>query len=267
MKVVMAQIEPVYGAAGDAERVSRIIECHPDADLALFPELCLGGYSTGDPSAVALAMDSPEIKVIRSACSANRTAAIVGFTERLDGEGNRFGNSAACIDEDGRLVAVYRKANLFGPAEREAFAPGGELRVIELCGRRFGLMICFDTEFPEPARQLCEAGAEVLVTIAANMRPYEDDHRLATRARALDNRRHHLYVNRVGSEVGHRFVGHSRAVGPDGSVLRELGDLEGVLRIEFDPLLDSDSDTDYLDQVPARLPVKIGDMATGGGDR
>ena len=44
-----------------------------------------------------------------------------------------------------------------------------------------GPLICFDIEFPEPARELAAAGAELLVTASANMAPFGPDHEVATR--------------------------------------------------------------------------------------
>ncbi len=174
-------------------------------------------------------MTGPEITAIGNACRASATAAVVGFSEAIDRDGELFGNSAACFDADGTLAGVYRKTHLFGPQENVAFEQGEQLLLFSLAGVQVAPLICFDVEFPEPARNLAMSGAELLVTIASNMDPYGDDHLLATRARALDNRRFHLYVNRVGDEAGHHFVGRSRAVAPDGSVIQELGDTERVV--------------------------------------
>jgi predicted amidohydrolase len=55
------------------------------------------------------------------------------------------------------------------------------------------------------------------------MTPFHEDHLIASRARALDNRLAHLYANRVGEEAGLRFVGGSRAIGPDGTVVADAG--------------------------------------------
>ncbi len=116
----------------------------------------------------------------------------------------------ACL-APGTPPVVYRKANLFGAAERSAFVEGGELVVADVGGHRLGLLICFDVEFPETARALAAAGAKLLVTIAANMEPYGPDHALAARARALDNRRPHVYVNRTGRS---RVCGSSATAAP-----------------------------------------------------
>jgi predicted amidohydrolase len=190
---------------------------------------------------------------------------VVGFSEAIEPGSGRFGNSAACFDRDGSLAGVYRKTHLFGPHESQGFEQGEELCLLSLAGVEVGPLICFDVEFPEPARRLAESGAELLVTIASNMEPYGEDHLVATRARALDNRRHHLYVNRVGDEAGHHFVGRSRAIAPDGTVIEELGESEAVATVEFDPVLGQpDEIVDYLKHVRPELSVSVQKETTEG---
>ena len=64
-----------------------------------------------------------------------------------------------------------------------------------------GPMICFDVEFPEVARTLARRGADVLVTISANMEPLGPDHDTAASARALENGLPHLYVTWLARRV------------------------------------------------------------------
>jgi len=92
--------------------------------------------------------------------------------------------------------------------------------------------------------------------LAANMDPYWADHELATRARALENRVPHLYVNRVGSESGCDFVGGSRSIGPDGSVLAEAAaPTERLLVVPVAVGRDVDDRIDYLRHARGELPV------------
>ncbi|MEO3856316.1 nitrilase-related carbon-nitrogen hydrolase [Acrocarpospora sp. B8E8] len=154
-------------------------------------------------------------------------------------------DSALAIGPDGRVAGVYRKTHLFGD-EADAFAAGRELVPIEVGGTSLGVLICFDVEFPEPARTLALRGAELLVTVAANMEPYFADHELASRARALDNRLPHVYVNAVGRAGALTLVGGSRAVGPDGAVLAEAGGEEAVLVCEVPVRRPVPPQLDYL---------------------
>jgi (R)-amidase len=254
MLALLAQLTPEpRDVDANVARVVRALRERPDADLAVFPELFLGGFTLARLDELALAPTSPPLAEIARAAAATRTAVVVGFAERIDGA---VANAAACFGADGRLEGVYRKTHLFGP-EAEAFAAGDEQLVVPLAGVLIAPLICYDIEFPEPARAVARAGAELLVTASANMSPYWADHELASRARALDNRLGHLYVNRVGTESGHRFVGGTRAVAPDGSVVIEAsGSDEELLVVPAgragrpDPLLD------YTRLARGELPVR-----------
>jgi predicted amidohydrolase len=254
MKALLAQLAPEPEPELNAARARDIIASADDAELAVFPELYLGGYGTDRLAERALAPDDDALGRIGVACARSGTAAVVGFTEALpDGA---YANSAACFERDGSLAAVYRKTQLFSAAEASAFEPGDKLCAVTLAGVRCGILICFDVEFPEPARRLAQAGAALLVTASANMEPYEEDHRLASRARALDNRLPHLYVNRVGEESGYRFVGASRAIAPNGDVITELStSQEQVFTVEIPLGERPEEEVDYLSLVRPSLPV------------
>lgn len=267
MKVLLAQLSPDQTVELNAERASQVILDNPEAEIAVFPELYLSGYRPSDAVAVSSRLGDAALAQIPEACREAKTAAVIGFSERLDGDADAAANSAACFDNDGSLAGVYRKTHLFGSDEETNFTPGESLCIVNLAGRRVAPLICFDVEFPEPARQLADAGAELLVTISANMEPYFEDHELASRSRALENRLPHLYVNRVGTESGHTFVGGSRVVDRDGRVVAALGDEQGVLvadlELDRDPL---NEDIDYLRHVRRGLPVEE-DHKLRGGER
>jgi (R)-amidase len=266
MRVLLGQLEPRPGDLGaSAAAIVAALAAHPAADLAVFPELFLGGY---DPARAAELAVTAQAEVWAPVCVAARehsTAVVAGFAERLEGGG--VANAVACIDRDGAWRATYRKTHLFGGAEEAAFVAGEELLVVELAGRAVAPLVCFDMEFPEPARAVAQAGAELLVSVAANMEPYGPDHALAARARALDNRRPHVYVNRTGAEAGLRFAGGSAAIARDGSVVAALDDRPAAITVDLD--LDSggpEPALDYLTQVRAGLAVRALLPTTTQGD-
>jgi predicted amidohydrolase len=146
---------------------------------------------------------------------------------------------------------------LYG-AEREAFTPGRSMLVTRLAGVLVGPMICFDAEFPEPARALARAGAELFVTASANMDPYREDHELATRARALDNRTPHAYANMVGAVGALRFCGGSRCIDRDGRVIAELPPAgEAVIAATMALGPPDDGSVDYLRCLPDDLDAVV----------
>ncbi len=220
MKTVLAQLEPIPGdTATNLASVESVIARHAGTDLVAFPELFLSGYNLGTVAELATDLDGPELDRIREAARGAGTSVVIGIAERT---GDKPANSAVLIDRAGDIAGVYRKTHLFG-SEQDAFTVGTELQPLTLGQQKIGLMICFDVEFPEAARTLAARGADLLVTISANMDPFGPDHALAARARALENGLPHLYINRVGTEAGLRFVGESQALNPWGRPIEVAG--------------------------------------------
>jgi (R)-amidase len=262
VRALLAQLEPAPGdPQANVAALESAVAAHPDADIALFPELFLCGYELRRAPELASPADGELMERVRGAAAGASTAMIVGFAERTPA--GAIANSAACIDADGALAGVYRKTHLFGAGEREAFQPGAELLLVSLAGRRVAPLICFDMEFPEPARALCQAGAELLVTISANMAPYGPDHALAARARALENRRPHLYVNRVGTSHGLKFVGDSCAIDQRGQLTLRAGSTERLLEVEVPETSAAGADVDYLQHARGELPVRAAGVQRG----
>src|ERR687893_1312795 len=228
VRIALAQLSPhLREPEANIDTVRRVVAQHPEADLIAFPELFLSGYTVTDVDELAVRQDAPELESLADVAREHSTALIVGAAERVS---DGVANSAICVDERGDLVAVYRKVQLYGGDESDAFVAGDELLVVELCGVKVGLMICFDVEFPEVARALARAGAELLVTISANMEPFGNDHAVFTSARALENGLPHAYVNQVGpGEKNLTFVGGSTVVSPDGEIYAQAGSLEEEL--------------------------------------
>ena len=263
MKALLCQLASAIGdPARNAERAAAAIRDHEEIDLAIFPELYLGGYSYRDVERSARTVDDAEMLTIRAACAASGTAAVVGFAERTDAG---VANSAAIIDRDGSVVAVYRKTQLFGD-ERAVFVPGDAQFVLPLLGRRVAPLICFDMEFPEPARAVALAGADLLVTSSANMQPFYRDHAVASQARAVENRTPHLYANAVGETDQFVFVGGSRAVSPLGEVVAEGSqDREELIVADVPERRGIDERVDYLRALQPVPPVKVLDPVGARG--
>lgn len=260
--VALAQLSPVPGdVEANVGRAVRVLVENPEADLAVFPELYVGGYDISTAAANAVEPGGPELQPLREAARESGTAVLVGFSESRDGEP---ANSLLAIDERGEVAGVHRKTALWGE-ESKCFESGGAMTVVEIAGRRAGLMVCYEIEFPELARALAVAGADLLVTSSANMEPYYEDHELSGRARALDNRIPHVYVNRVGEEAGLDFVGGTRAIGPDGRPLAAAGEGEEVLVVEVPEAPPHDGGpTDYLQNLPEGTAVVTGSDSLRG---
>lgn len=252
--IALAQLSPgLRETETNIAAVRSVFAKHPEADLIVFPELFLSGYTATDVDELAILPSGPELKALADAAQENSTALIIGAAERVNGE---VANSAFCLDERGNIATVYRKVQLYGGEESDAFVPGDELLVVELCGVKVGLMICFDMEFPEVARALARAGAEMFVTISANMEPFGNDHAVFASARALENSLPHAYVNQVGpGDKGLVFTGGSSIISPDGEFLAQAGSSEKtVVSARLSLPMKSNVREDYLNQLKSSLP-------------
>jgi predicted amidohydrolase len=253
LNVALAQLNPrLRDTRANLETMRRIVADLPGADLIVFPELYLSGYVLDGVEELALRPDGPVLQDIADIAREGSTALIFGAPEHVEGG---LANSAFCVDERGTIAAVYRKVQLFGGDESVAFVAGDELLVVGLCGVKMGIMICFDIEFPEVARSLARGGAELLVTISANMEPFGNDHAVFVSARALENGIPHVYVNQVGLAGTLNFVGGSTVVSVDGDVeVRASSSEEDVLEASLLLPAESSVREDYLGELRSPMP-------------
>lgn len=225
MKLALLQTPP---ANGDPDQALARLEiavtaaAAAGADLLIAPELLLPGYNCPDLHAVtAQPVEGAWIARLSALAAAHRCGLVFGWAERA---GDRVLNSATAIGPDGAVLATYRKRQLFGPMERASFAPGLDpAPVFDLAGRRCGLQICYDIEFPEHARDLARRGAEVILVPTANPVGFEHVQRLFVPARAAENAVFVAYANYCGAENGLEFGGMSVIAGPDGVPIASAG--------------------------------------------
>lgn len=155
------------------------------------------------------------------------------------GPPTRAYNAVVAVDATGAVVGVYRKVHLydaFGTRESDRLEPGPPgvpPLVIRLGDLTFGVLTCYDLRFPESARRLVDAGADVILVPAAWMDgPLKADHwRTLLRARAIENT---AVVVGVGM-AGRGLVGRSLLAGPDGVVGLELDETPQVRTVDLDP--------------------------------
>lgn len=166
-----------------------------------------------------------------------------------------YHNTAVVLERDGRLAGRYRKAHIpDDPAyyEKFFFTPGDDdLRPIETSVGRLGVLVCWDQWYPEAARLMALAGADLLLYPTAIGRSAEDPEaeqrhqqeawETVQRGHAVANGLPVLACNRVGFEpdpsgatAGITFWGNSFACGPQGEMLARAGDAAETLVVELD---------------------------------
>ncbi|MFC8922647.1 carbon-nitrogen hydrolase family protein [Cellulosimicrobium sp. NPDC057127] len=208
------------------------------ADLLVLPEYASAFDPRGTGPEHAEPLDGPFVTTLRSLAREHGVAAVAGTL--LPGtDPHRAVNAVVAADARGELVGVYRKVHLydaFGHRESERLEPGDPAAVpllLRVGDLTFGVLTCYDLRFPESARRLVDAGADVLVVPAAwAAGPLKADHwRTLARARAIENTSAVLAVGQAGRGV----TGRSLLVGPDGQVGLELDESAELRSADLDP--------------------------------
>ncbi len=277
-RIALVQLRPVDGdkernlaAAGEAVAAA----AGSGAGLVVLPEYALTGFPAERIRELAEPLDGPSLAAFRELAVRAGICLVAGLPRLgAPAEGPSGGPAApeaapepaaeappkpaapavfdttVVIAPGGDLLTVYDKTHLFD-RERAVFAPGGALQApFDYAGLRFGVLCCFDIEFPEAARTLALRGAQCLLVPSANMEPWGPSHRAFVRARALENHCFVAYANAVGEASGYRFEGESRLVDPLGRVLCDAGHAETVVWADVDPSAADDARAvgDYLAQ-------------------
>ena len=127
----------------------------------MLPELASSGYVFADEDEAQRSAedpdDGPTVRALRDVCASTGATSLPASASATA----TAGTTAPClIGASGRL-ATYRKLHLYYD-EQSWFKPGDELPIVDLPFGRVGMIICFDLWFPEPARALALAGAEII---------------------------------------------------------------------------------------------------------
>ena len=191
------------------------------AQLTIFPECSLPGYcfdSREEAMPYAETIPGPSCGRLADTCSRLGAFAIMGM---LESAADKLFNACVLVGPSG-IVASYRKIHLpflgidrfTDPGDRPfAVHSAGELRV--------GMNICYDSAFPESAREMALDGAD-LIALPTNFPPGAEcmaAHVVNTRA--MENNVYYACVNRVGTERGFTFIGQSKICDPSGRPLAE----------------------------------------------
>jgi 5-aminopentanamidase len=217
VRVACQQLAPVVGDLEGNRRLTReaVREAvAAGARLVVLPELCTSGYvfeSSEEARSCAEPADGPSLQSWSEEAARADAVVVGGFCEL--GTDGRLYNSAAVVD-GARVVGVYRKIHLWD-REQLFFEPGRECApVVETRVGRVGVAVCYDLNFPEVARSLALAEADI-VTVPTNWprSPRPDGERPMEVALAMATAHlNHVFLaacDRHGEERGTQWTGGS----------------------------------------------------------
>lgn len=167
-----------------------------------------------------------------------------------------YHNTAVVLEKDGSIAGRYRKMHIPddpGYYEKFYFTPGDlNFTPIDTSVGRLGVLVCWDQWYPEAARLMALAGAELLIyPTAIGYDPHDDDGEksrqldawmTSMRGHAIANGLPVVAVNRIGHEddpsgasPGADFWGNSFVAGPQGEfIAKASADREEVLLADID---------------------------------
>ncbi|BCY11027.1 carbon-nitrogen hydrolase family protein [Actinoplanes sp. L3-i22] len=193
-------------------------------DLLLFPECFLQGYLADDDhvSRYALRLNSSGFAAVLRRLAPVEQVLVFGVIETDNG---RYFNTAVVVDR-GRLVGRYRKTRLL-PGE-SVFTPGEDYPTFVLHGARYGVNICSDTQFPEPAAMIAAQGATLLLVAAQNMmrRPaairFKDLHHSMRAERARETGMWLVSSDVTGARADRIAYGPTSIMSPQGDIVAQV---------------------------------------------
>jgi predicted amidohydrolase len=162
---------------------ARVAWCEAEGVTILCcPEAILGGLAdySEDPCQFAIDADAGRLDAGLAPLASDTVTTIVGFTELASG--GRLYNSAA-VFQRGSVAGLYRK--LHPAIRRSVYEAGNEVPVFQVGELTFGIVICNDSNYSEPARLMAAQDATALFVPTNNGLPPEGPARSLWRRREI----------------------------------------------------------------------------------
>jgi predicted amidohydrolase len=239
MKLSLAQLgagtDPVHNLSLVAEHAR--VAADAGSELVAFPEFSMYDKPAVDDSFAIAAepLDGPFVNGVRELARDLDLTIVVGVVERNEDGGRPF-NTLAAVNPAGLLVARYRKVHLFdsfGFRESDSISASDSLEpVVFVVGDiTVGLMTCYDLRFPEQARALADAGAELMLACSSWVpgAGKVDQWQILARARAIENA---CFFGAV-SQTPPISIGRSLLADPTGAIVGELGEAPAVATFDL----------------------------------
>lgn len=222
-----------------------------NADLVILPELHLGPYFCQNEDYkhfdLAQAIPGPTTEVLAEVAKQAKVVIVSTiFEKRAPG---LYHNTAVVFDKDGSIAGKYRKMHIPddpGFYEKYFFTPGDlGFTPIQTSIGKLGVLICWDQWYPEAARLMALAGAELLIyptAIGWDVADTDEEQQrqleawvTVQRGHAVANGLPVIACNRIGfekapdSDQGIQFWGNSFIAGPQGEILSRANAIDDTV--------------------------------------
>jgi predicted amidohydrolase len=210
-----------------------------NAALCAFPEFMMF-YTSSSQTPKQLAnlaetINGNFVTTIAKAVKENQIQVVGSFYEKSRKK-DRVYDTSFLISKSGKVLSTYRKIHLYdalGFKESNKMISGSNItKPVKTSIGKIGMMICYDLRFPEMARSLATAGAEVLVIPSAWVKGNMKEEHWVTinKTRAIENG---CYVI-APDQVGNIYCGRSLVVDPYGKILLDMKKKQGIGFVNID---------------------------------
>lgn len=216
MKIAIAQLVSHHDKKQTLNKACSAIEqaAEGGADLILLPEMYMAfvspdsGISYAD---IAESLDGPFVSGLAAKAKAMGIYVVCGMYQKAENDPKRAFNTTIMLNRQGELVFHYQKTHLY-----DAFSYQESLNIIQSNNPlvpvetefgKIGILVCYELRFPEVARKLTLAGADVLLVPTAWVSgPLKEEHyQSLVKARALEN----TIPVCACDQTGNLFIGRS----------------------------------------------------------
>jgi len=232
-----------------AARVSRVMglldQLAGNTDFVLLPELWnTGAFDLISSREHSQPIDGPLPTALAAKARENGMWIHGGSFCEKDGES--LFNTSVLFNDQGELVARYRKVHVFTYAnEQDIMTPGENYVVTETPLGLTGLATCYDTRFPEMFRSMRDAGAQAFLIPSGWPTARISQWNALLPARAIENQAWVVAGNQVGVQGTHVLGGNSAIIDPMGVTRTLGGDCEEVLTWDVEPELANEWRTEF----------------------
>lgn len=232
MKIALCQTTIIWeNKEANYSRIKKKLEeaSKRKTELFLLPEMSFTGFSMD--TGITKENDGGTIHIMRQYAEQYQMAVGFGWVKDC---GEKAENHYTVVDRNGGIVSDYAKIHPFSySGEDEKFQGGDKVVTFRMGGITFAGFICYDLRFPE-IFQTASKTADVIL-VPANWPAVRREHwKCLLRARAIENQVYVLAVNCVGNINGTDYAGDSCVIDPDGKIVLELSEKEGIMEYDLE---------------------------------